>query len=343
MALTYFTTGGLEPRDRLGAWHETSLRVHDIPTLISSPHRNAFDAALSAASLGDVRISRQTHSPLTIRRTGGLIRRRDPERYVLTLIESGIVTVGHQVRSSSAGRGQLLVMDSHRRWRATLTSTDGQRKEQRPPVRHLVMDFPRRALSLPPGLVDDLVAVPFDAQAGIGAILHRHLLQALGQADTCGETDLNVLRDVTLDLVGALLARRLDAESALSPEARQRALTARIHRYIDDNLADPTLSPQRVADAHQISLRFLYKLFQTQETTVAAHIRLRRLDRCRRDLADPGMAHRSVQRIALRWGFSDPSHFSKLFHKTHDLSPADYRIASLRTSGYTESPSPCTP
>jgi len=45
--------------------------------------------------------------------------------------------------------------------------------------------------------------------------------------------------------------------------------------------------PGTVAAAHYISVRYLYRLFDAQGTTVAAWIRPRRLERCRVDLADP--------------------------------------------------------
>ncbi|WP_051467464.1 helix-turn-helix domain-containing protein [Actinomadura oligospora] len=321
-----------------------SQRVHEIRALITSPHRDDFHASVSAASLGDVQVSRLTHSPLTTTRTSRLIRQHDPERFILSLVERGDVAVDHQARYAFATSGQLILMDSHRRWSGTLTPTGPAGPHGRPSlIRHLVVDFPRGALPLPSSVADDLVASPFNVQTGMGVILHHHLRQVLRQADACGQADLDVLRGVTLDLVGALLAHRVDDESVLSPSARRRALTARIHRYIDDNLADPDLSPRRIADAHRISLRYLHKLFQTQETTVSAHIRARRLESCRRELADPRLAHRSVQRIAARWGFHDPSYFSKLFRRTHGLSPADYRNTVLHASACADLPPPCAP
>ncbi|MDU6746935.1 MAG: helix-turn-helix domain-containing protein, partial [Bradyrhizobium sp.] len=41
-------------------------------------------------------------------------------------------------------------------------------------------------------------------------------------------------------------------------------------------------------------------------------VRQRRLDRCRSDL-EAARRTESITSIALRWGFNDPSHFSRLF------------------------------
>lgn len=76
--------------------------------------------------------------------------------------------------------------------------------------------------------------------------------------------------------------------STAPPPSRRRALLQRIHAFIEARLGDSELNPTTVADAHYISVRYLHKLFQTEQVTVADHIRRRRLDRCRRDLLDPG-------------------------------------------------------
>jgi AraC-like DNA-binding protein len=55
-----------------------------------------------------------------------------------------------------------------------------------------------------------------------------------------------------------------------------------------------------------VSVRQLYKLFETQECTVAEWIRHRRMERCRRDLSDPALLHRPVGAIAAQWGLPTP-------------------------------------
>jgi AraC-like DNA-binding protein len=77
-------------------------------------------------------------------------------------------------------------------------------------------------------------------------------------------------------------------------------------------------------------VRYLHRLFEAQDTTVAAWIRRRRLERCRRDLADPAFRGVPVSAVAARWGLPDPAHFSRLFRRTYGLPPAEYR-GSCRT------------
>jgi AraC-like DNA-binding protein len=106
---------------------------------------------------------------------------------------------------------------------------------------------------------------------------------------------------------------------------RERTLLVRIHAFIEQHLGEADLSPGVVAAAHHVSVRYLHRLFEAQETTVAAWIRRRRLERCRRDLADPALGAVPVAALAARWGLPDSAHFSRLFRRTYGLPPAEYR------------------
>ena len=99
--------------------------------------------------------------------------------------------------------------------------------------------------------------------------------------------------------------------------------------YIEANLSDPTLDVASIAAAHHISASYLQKLFAGQSMSVAAFIRERRLERCRRDLSNPSNGLRSAASIAAQWGFQDPSHFSRLFRGTFGMTPGECRVASL--------------
>jgi AraC-like DNA-binding protein len=133
------------------------------------------------------------------------------------------------------------------------------------------------------------------------------------------------LGTTVLDLLTVAVAAHVDRARSVPPETQQRALVPQIRAFIEEHLADPELSPATIAAAHFISVRYLHKLFETEDTTVADLIRRRRLERCRRDLLDPAQQTRPVSAIAARWGFTDPAHFSRLFRATHGIPPAQYR------------------
>jgi AraC-like DNA-binding protein len=128
-----------------------------------------------------------------------------------------------------------------------------------------------------------------------------------------------------VDLLTAALAARLDRQDELPPGTVRQALLRQVHGFIEQRLTDPSLSPATIAAAHHISLRYLYKLFETKPTSVAGWVRQRRLERCRRDLLDPGLADRTVSAIAAHWGLTNAAHFSRAFRAAYGLSPQAYR------------------
>jgi len=67
-----------------------------------------------------------------------------------------------------------------------------------------------------------------------------------------------------LDLLAGALAARLERSRRLPLETRQRALLMRVRAFIEERLGDPELSPDGIAAAHYISVRYLYKLFESE-------------------------------------------------------------------------------
>lgn len=190
--------------------------------------------------------------------------------------------------------------------------------------------FPRELLPLHPDGLDALTAVHIPGDRGPGALastVARSLPRHLDDLDGPSAARLGT---AVLDMITTTVAACLDRPGEVPAPTRQRALLAQIHAFIEQHLADPDLSPGVVAAANHISVRYLHRLFETEQVTVAERIRTRRLERCLRDLLDPLHAAEPVRAIAARWGFRDPAHFSHLFRQTYGDTPSEYRE---RTSG----------
>jgi AraC-like DNA-binding protein len=80
-----------------------------------------------------------------------------------------------------------------------------------------------------------------------------------------------------------------------------------------------------------VSVRYLHKLFDSQNTTVSRWIQKQRLERCRRDLTRATAHGPGIAAVTHRWGFTSPSHFSRTFRLAYGVSPQEWQAAARRS------------
>lgn len=323
---TVFRSEDVPREDRFDAWRQCMSRTM-APMEVTSGHAANFAAHQRMLRLGSACVWSVTTQASRYRRTPRLIRRSDPELYHLTLVlpGSGTLSVVHGDRETEHRSGALYLLDSSRPF--DVTSGDG---------RELVgigVGIPRAVVPLPgSSRTDELLGRRLAGQQGFGALLAQFLTGLSADSASYRPTDIPRLNTVLVDLVGGLLAHALgaDAVTALPAEARDRHLVRRVRAHIERWLHDPELTPGTVAAAHHVSLRRLHRLFEGEDVTVAGLIRARRLERARRDLADPALHGTPVHAIAARCGFAALPHFSRAFRTAYGIAPSDYRRLAQR-------------
>ncbi|MBE1530667.1 helix-turn-helix domain-containing protein [Actinomadura algeriensis] len=318
MLETVFQSEDLPPADRFAYWRECLGNTH-APLEMTSEHADDFRVRQRVLRLGAVTVWPATFQPMICRRTPRLIRRSDPGTYHLSLVLRGTAGASWGKREVTYGPSDLHVQDSSR---SVTTWAGGDHA-----IETVGLELPRELLSLPPGLADRMIGRPLPGGEGIGALLAGFLTRLGSDARGYGPADGSRLGTVLVDLVSALFAHTAEAERALVPESRRRTLALSVRAFIDRNLHDPELAPATIAAANHISVSYLHRVFQAEGTTVAGWIRARRLERARRDLADPALRGLPVARIAARWGFSHPAVFTRAFRAAYDVSPSEYRRA----------------
>ncbi|WP_225080783.1 helix-turn-helix domain-containing protein [Streptomyces sp. CoT10] len=331
MLVTEFTTEVVEAPERFALWEETTSQSHMRNRLHSDEHED-FLAKMRVLDLGEVQTSALAYSHLEIARTAKLIRQSDPDVYLINYFLGGEGIVSIDGSDTTLRTGDVVVLDSSRPYRGDVRAVPDRWS-------HVTVQFPRRLLPLPEKTAQGLFAVPISGRSGMGGVFTHWLTDLNARAHEFTPADLPTLTSVTLDLLASVIARCLEAEESLTPETRKTALRARINAFVEQHLADPAMTPQTIADAHHVSLRHLQQLLAEHDTSPAAWIRHRRLERCRLDLANPRLNARPIQAIAERWGFSDPAHFSRLFRAAYGMPPKDYRHNSFHISAARESAS----
>ena len=273
-----------------------------------------------ASGMGAMQVVVMDIMPITVQRTERHIAQAAPDLLKAYLVCSGgPVVIAQGGRQAVLSAGDLAFYDTRRPYEGIL-GTDPVR-----PMRGMTFMFPPSLLPLPPSGISELTATRIPATAGVGELTSQFLLQLARNVDHYTPAEAARLSSCALEVLATRLAREMDIRDWGTPEARRQAMLTTVQAFIQQNLGDPGLSPAAVAAAHHISLRTLHQLFHDEGLTVAGYIRARRLERCRRDLADPALGSRPATAIAARWGFASAADFSRAFRAAHGMPPAEYR------------------
>lgn len=274
----------------------------------------------SINSLGPVQAMVATAGParVSVERTPAFIRQFRSDTYKVELLLSGDLVVAQDDREAVLRPGDLAICDMTRPMCLGLPG--------RAATQVMALLVPRTLVPVLPDDVARSTAVPLSGQGGAPALASALLERLAGQLDEYGPADGVRISTVVIDLITAILAARLEQPALLSPDRRRRVLLQQVYAYVEERLDDPHLTPGSIAIAQHISVRSLYKLFESEGVTLSEWIRHRRLARCRRDLCDPEQLHRTVSAIGASWGFTDPTHFGRVFRSAHGTSPREYRL-----------------
>lgn len=293
----------------------SSVSESFVPLQVTSPLADSFRGMIKSASIDEVHVTDVRATEHVVERTPELIGRADRSYFKLSLMLSGTGLLIQDDREAVLQPGDLAVYDTNRPYSLVFGAE----------FRTMVVMFPKHLVALPPEMMAQLTAVRISGHAGLGAMIVPYLTQLAGNLEQLSGVTGARLTQSAMDLVTTLFTHELDLDTTSNDP--HRALMQRIHAHIDRNLASADLSPTSIAAAHFISTRHLHGLFQEQGTSVSTWIRVRRLERCRRDLVNPLFADRPVSAIAARWGFVDAAHFSRTFKAAYEVSPSEFRAA----------------
>lgn len=193
--------------------------------------------------------------------------------------------------------------------------------------------IPRDLLNLHLASTRPAVGGLIPAASSFSPMLRSHMKALIDLENDNNEFYSSTLNDTLCSLIAIALDhanRKLETNQPGANHLRYRAVTD----YMKLNLADPDLTPARVAQACGISVRYLHKLFEPYGCTFGRWLLKQRLERCREQIADPRFADRKLSRIPYDWGFNNLSHFIRAFRQEYGLSPRDYRKrACLQPTG----------
>ncbi|WP_458248027.1 helix-turn-helix domain-containing protein [Streptomyces sp. MAI_2237] len=197
-----------------------------------------------------------------------------------------------------------------------------------------VFRVPREALGLNGRALRRVLPTPVGRSSRLGRLVSPFLSELADTVLSSPAATGEMLAWNAVNLLATVAAEQAGEDGTDVPGDERSPLLSRLLGFVDEHLADPDLSPEVIATAHHISVRYLHKLFQQElGTTVGRWIQRRRLEECRRDLLHRVRGRRTIAAVAGRWGFLSAPHFSRVFRAAYGMSPSQWRDSAGVGSG----------
>jgi AraC-like DNA-binding protein len=282
-------------------WFEHAASEACAPVRVRPDDGTAFVGALRGSRVGDLVIAHLRTSPSTVRRS--LLCSTDPEFVKIAWQRRGSSRLEQDGRRCVVTPGSIVAYETIRRY---LLHSDDPRWEA------LIVAVPRARLGAGAGALR--TAVPVSIGSGPGRALALLVEELARSRDS----------PAAPHLADAVASTMLAVYAGLPDSARDKpgTLAERVRMFSLANLSDPGLRVDAIAGSLGVSVRQVHKACAAEGFTVAAWIRRERLERIRRDLADPALASRGTAAIAHRWGLLDASHLARQFRAAFGELPA---------------------
>ena len=331
------TTSEAPSRLQLAYWREVVCRTIAGVEATALERAPAYSGRIRARRLplgagSDVDLLEVDADPQKVERTEGLIRDRRDGSWLVMLQAAGSCRFTQNGAEGRLLPGDLGLLDTSRPYQVLFPQRFGQIIVKLPaPLlrerfwRRGTIEDTRHGGALP-RLEQDLGGAVLSRTAAVTKLATANLRLLAHLMGAIEPSQMPALAEAMLDYLALAVAPRLAAQDgAIRPQAYGIHL-ARAESFIEAHLGDPLLSVVRVARALGLSEGHLHHVFSSAgRVTVADHIRTRRLSHARGDLADPRLADVPIIAIAMKWGFSEASSFSRAFRNAYGTSPRAFR------------------
>lgn len=302
----HWSTEQVEPRQALAYWVDM-VCARFIEIDIDTPQRDRFRAHMDQVPLGPVALHFVEAEAQTIRRTHARIASSREPACVLLQLRAGHVRLRQLGREALVCPGECVLVDS---------------------TEPYVIDCPvptgALALRLSRPWLQNWIPEPADcaARTFAGKGWSAALCAALSSLGIESASRLALPASRVAEQIAGLLAL------AAGPNDEAVLRTSRLDdlmRSLRDQLHDPSLTPDSLAQQFNISKRYVHHLFAEAHTTFGEQLMRLRLERAKAILRDARCANLPIGEVAVQCGFTDPSHFARRFRLQFGQTPRDFR------------------
>lgn len=282
------------------------------------PSSGSISAVVETINTNEFALNRVDLSPHLIRRTKSDLIKMDHEFYHLSLYLGGQLQRDAGTDMSQREVGTLYFE------KANVVSDYCIVGEKHLSCVGISIESSLLRRTLERNMPDNICRIPrsVDTEALFGALLLLNrrfssasfeVLEALGSA------------------IGYLLIAQLsegpdEQKLSIAEQSGARGMIILVKELIDRELTNPMLSPAFVAARLGVSVRYIHKVFATEDRTFGHYVRGQRLQRIRTDLLDPCYHDLAIVDVAARWGLTDPTTLHRNFKTQFGDTPGQVRL-----------------
>lgn len=185
----------------------------------------------------------------------------------------------------------------------------------------LAVPLPKTDLEPLDPRLDQMIGCAIDGARGFGRILSA----TLDSLHLSQQTFDNDERAMLLKAILSMLHRSWTSGNAVDRAHSHRKI-ALLQHWVEKNVSEPDISPDRLAKEYGVSRRQLYRMFAREDTTPQAWVSDIRLRVAHTFLSRHADSH--ISEIAERVGFQDPTTFSRAFRNRYGMLPSLVRSSA---------------
>lgn len=309
------STLDVEPKLRTAVW-EARNRSHLIGLKAGSPAPTGLMGTMRSAVVNGLSIADISGNAHTVERTPAMAKQLRIDSVMFTFVLKGESFHYNGNSTLLVKEGEVAIYDSDNPFLLGFSES----------MHAVVASLPRYHLA-DVGMGDAFrtTRVMRHAGRGLESQMARHLLEVLrGAFERPLHVDAHEYNE-------RFVEQTLRALQDLSPRLRNPNddYFDKARTYIQRRIGDPTLSVADVAEALSLSQRHLGRIFAGHHTTVGQDIQEQRLQRALALLTSVEDSRMTTAEIALRSGFTSPSHFSRTFRARYGMTPTEARRDAL--------------
>jgi AraC-like DNA-binding protein len=275
----------------------------------------SFNGEISSRLFNKTALAQVSSGPIVVNRSKQDISRVSDAYYLVKFQMEGQSVVRHNNREAHLGIGDFVICSSSEPYKLKFANN----------YKQTVFCIPQQVLQETFQSPDDFLGLRMGNEFPTHGILSQFIYSITQRMNVLDPDSLQSMEANLLHLL--ITSLKVERKDKLKPvESSPELHLQQIKRFIGLHIKDYQLSVDYIAQAENISKRYLHMLFKDLDVSVSRYIQLLRLEGCYQDLTNSEFNHIRTSDIALDWGFGDLSHFYRCFKSHYSLTPKKIRM-----------------